>query len=176
MSFNWKNLVRTVAPVLASALGSPLAGMAVSAISTAILGRPDGTEAEVETAMFSATPDQLLALKKANHEFALRMKELDIDLERINAEDRRSARTMQVETRSWIPAVLALLVTAGYFGVLGYMLRFGLPKEVVGNEALLLILGGLSTAWATVIAFFFGSSVSSRAKDTTIQANAANGK
>mgnify|MGYP001562219202 CR=1 FL=1 len=176
MPFDWKSLVRTVAPGLATALGGPLAGWAMGAISTAILGQPNGSEAEIEQALASATPDHLLALKKANQDFTVKMKELDIDLERIDAEDRRSARDMQMETRSWIPASLALLVTLGYFGVLAYMLRFGLPKEVAGNEALLLIVGGLSTAWVTVITFYFGSSASSKAKDDSLKAAIRNGK
>lgn len=176
MAFDWKKLVGVVAPGLATALGGPLAGMAVKAISGAILGRDDASEAEVEQAMLSATPEQLLALKKADQEFLVRMRELDIDLERVNAGDRTSARQMQVETRSWIPGTLAMLVTIGYFGALGVMLKWGLPKEVAGNEALLLIMGGLSTAFATLIAFYFGSSASSRAKDDTLQASVRNGK
>lgn len=172
----WKHIVSTVAPVLASALGGPLAGVAVRALSTAILGKDDGTEQEVEHALLNATPDQLLAIKKADQDFAVRMKELGVDLERVNAEDRVSARGMQVQVRSWLPPSLALLVTAGYFAVLGYMLRFGLPKEVAGNEALLLILGGLSGSFATIIAFYFGSSSGSQSKDATLRATVVNGR
>lgn len=176
MAFNWKALLNTVAPGLATALGGPLAGLAVKAISGAILGRDDASEAEVEQAMLSATPEQLLALKKADQEFLVRMRELDIDLERVSAGDRTSARQMQVETRSWIPGTLAMLVTIGYFGALGVMLKWGLPKEVAGNEALLLIMGGLTTAFGALINFYFGSSVSSRAKDETLHASIRNGK
>jgi hypothetical protein len=50
------NLVRTVAPSIASAVGGPLAGMATPAISEALLGKPDGTEAELTEAAAKATP------------------------------------------------------------------------------------------------------------------------
>ena len=91
------NLVRTVAPSIASAVGGPLAGMATKAISEALLGKPDGTEEELAQAAIKATPEQLLALKKAENDFALQMRELDIDLERIAGADRDSARNREIK-------------------------------------------------------------------------------
>jgi len=157
------NLVRTVAPSIASAVGGPLAGMATRAISEALLGKPDGTEQELENAVASATPEQLLALKKAEQEFAVKMRELDIDLERISNEDRDSARNREVSLRDWTPRVLAGLITVGYFGVLFWMLRFGLPNTG-SSEALLVMLGALGTAWGGVVAYYFGSSAGSKEK------------
>jgi len=157
------NLVRTVAPSIASAVGGPLAGMATRAISEALLGKSDGTEQELENAVASATPEQLLALKKAEQEFAVKMRELDIDLERISNEDRDSARNREVSLRDWTPRVLAGLITVGYFGVLFWMLRFGLPNTG-SSEALLVMLGALGTAWGGVVAYYFGSSAGSKEK------------
>lgn len=158
------NLVRTVAPSLASAVGGPLAGMAVRTISDALLGKPDGTETELAEAAAKATPEQLLALKKAEHDFTVRMRELDIDLERIANADRDSARNREVKTKDWTPRVLAALITVGYFGALFYMLRNGLPQHG-GSEAMLVMLGTLGTAWGGVVAYYFGSSAGSKAKD-----------
>ena len=121
------NLVRTVAPSIASAVGGPLAGMATKAISEALLGKPDGSEEELLQAAAKATPEQLLALKKAENDFALQMRELDIDLERIASEDRDSARNREIKTKDWTPKILAGGITVGYFGVLFYMLTHGLP-------------------------------------------------
>lgn len=161
------NLVRTVAPSLASAVGGPLAGMAVRTISEALLGKPDGTEDELAQAAAKATPEQLLALKKAEQDFTVRMRELDIDLERIANADRDSARSREVKTRDWTPRLLAGLITAGYFGALFYMLRNGLPQHG-GSEAMLVMLGTLGTAWGGVVAYYFGSSAGSKAKDETM--------
>lgn len=157
------NLVRTVAPSIASAVGGPLAGMATRAISDALLGKPDGTEQELEKAVASATPEQLLALKKAEQSFSVKMRELDIDLERIANADRDSARSREVSLRDWTPRVLAGLITVGYFGVLFWMLRFGLPNTG-SSEALLVMLGALGTAWGGVVAYYFGSSAGSKEK------------
>ena len=157
------NLVRTVAPTIASAVGGPLAGMATRAISEALLGKPDGSEQELAEAAAKATPEQLLALKQAENEFAVKMRELDIDLERIANEDRNSARHREIQTRDWTPRVLAGLITSGYFGALFYMLVNGLPQHG-GSEAMLVMLGTLGTAWGGIVAYYFGSSAGSKEK------------
>ena len=160
------NLVRTVAPTIASAVGGPLAGMATRAISEALLGKPDGTETELAEAAARATPEQLLALKQAEQDFAVRMRELDIDLERIAQADRTSARDREVKTGDWTPRLLAASVTVGFFGVLGYMIQYGLPQQ--GGEALLVMLGTLGTAWGAIVSYYFGSSAGSREKTDAI--------
>jgi hypothetical protein len=157
------NLVRTVAPSIASAVGGPLAGMATKAISEALLGKPDGTEEELAQAVAQATPEQLLALKKAEQEFESHMRELDIDLERIASADRNSARDREIKTKDWTPKLLAGGITVGYFGVLFYMLTHGLPTTG-GSEAMLVMLGTLGTAWGGVVAYYFGSSAGSKEK------------
>ena len=157
------DLVRTVAPSIASAVGGPLAGMATKAISEALLGKPDGSEEELLQAAARATPEQLLALKKAENDFALQMRELDIDLERIASEDRDSARNREIKTKDWTPKILAGGITVGYFGVLFYMLTHGLPTTG-GSEAMLVMLGTLGTAFGGVMAYYFGSSAGSKEK------------
>ena len=156
------NLVKTVAPSIATAVGGPLAGMATKMISEALLGKPDGTEAELVEAAAKATPEQLLALKQAEQEFAIKMRELDIDLERIANEDRNSARNREIKTKDLTPRFLAAAVTFGFFGVLSWMIANGLPAN--GGEAMLVMLGTLGTAWGAIISYYFGSSAGSREK------------
>jgi hypothetical protein len=156
------NLVKTVAPSIATAVGGPLAGMATKMISEALLGKPDGTEDELLQAAKNATPEQLLALKKAEQDFAIKMRELDIDLERISNEDRNSARNREIKTKDITPRFLAAAVTFGFFGVLSWMIANGLPAN--GGEAMLVMLGTLGTAWGAIISYYFGSSAGSREK------------
>ena len=159
-------LIGSVAPTIATALGGPVAGMAVKALSGALFGHDDATEDDIRTALANPTGDQLAALKKIDADFKIQMKSLDIDLERIAAGDRASARDMQKETKDWIPRALAVTVTIGFFGILLYMLVYGLPTT--GNEALLLLLGALQTAWMGIIAFYFGASATDTTKDKMI--------
>jgi hypothetical protein len=155
-------LLGQVAPTIATALGGPLAGIAVKTLSSVLLGHENGSEEDISAAITSATPDQLAALKKIDADFKAHMKELDIDLERIAAGDRDSARQMQTATKDWVPKVLAVVITLGFFGILIWMLLNGMPKT--GTEALLMMLGALGTAWTGVVNFYYGSSAGSKQK------------
>ena len=69
---------------------------------------------------------------------------------------------MQIATQSKIPAILASITTVGFFGIL-ILLFFN--KVDPTNNALMIMLGSLGTAWTGVIGFYFGSSAGSQAKD-----------
>ena len=143
-------------------------------MSNALFGHENGTEDDIMTALANPTGDQLAQLKKIDADFKVQMKSLDIDLERISEQDRDSARQMQMATRSWLPEVLAILVTAGFFGIIIFILKFGLPES--GKEAILLLVGSLGTAWTGVMAFYFGSSAGSKQKTEALTAALSNGK
>jgi hypothetical protein len=156
-------LLGQVAPTIATALGGPLAGVAVRTLSNALLGHENGSEADVKEALEGASPEQLAQIKQIDAQFKVRMKELDIDLERIASGDRDSARKMQMANNDWIPRLLAVMITIGFFGILVWMLMKGMPQT--GTEALLMMLGALGTAWTGVINFYYGSSAGSKQKN-----------
>jgi hypothetical protein len=157
-----------IAPSIATALGGPLAGIAVKTLSNALLGHESGTEEDVANALQNASPEQLSVIKKIDADFKVRMKELDIDLERISAGDRDSARQMQISTKDSTPKILAYFITFGFFGALVWILVFGLPQT--GLEVLLMMLGSLSTSWTGVVQFYYGSSAGSKAKTDALAA------
>ena len=161
-------LLGRVAPTIATALGGPLAGVAVKTLSSVLFGHENATEDQVSEAMATATPDQLAAIKKIDADFKVQMKSLDIDLERIAAGDRDSARQMQIANKDWTPKALAFFVTFGFFGALIWILVFGIPKT--GMEVILMMLGSLSTSWTGVMQFYFGSSAGSKAKNDLLAA------
>ena len=158
--------LKQIAPTIATAMGGPLAGMATKALSQALLGKEDGSEDDLQTALRSASPEQLATVKKIDADFRVQMKSLDIDLEALAVDDRKSARDMQKEVKDWIPRALAVSVTLGYFSIIGYVLAMGLP--INGSEVLLMLLGTLSAGWTGVMAFYFGSSSGSQKKDQMI--------
>jgi hypothetical protein len=151
--------LKTIAPTIATALGGPLAGLAIEAVSKAIGIDPKDVQSTISEGKLSA--DQIMLLKQAEIAMAARAQEMGLDFAKLNVEDRKSAREMQAETRSYIPAILAVSVTIGFFGIL-----IGMMTETFkASDALMLMLGSLGTAWTGIIAFYFGSSAGSQAKD-----------
>lgn len=155
---DFTKLLATVAPWIGTALGGPLGGMAVEAAANA-LGLTDKTTDAIKNALGGATPEQMLALKQADQAFSVQMQALGFkqitDLEALAAEDRKDARAMQVAKPSRVPAALSTLVTTGYFGILLGIMRGWLSID--DSQALLLMLGSLTTAWGAVMAYWFGT-------------------
>lgn len=171
MSFDWKSVVGTVAPTIATALGGPLAGLAVKAIG-GVFGLGEGaTESEIAKAVAGATPEQLLALKSAEQAFIVKMRELDVDLERINAGDRNSARDREKEVKDWTPRILAGVIVAGFLGTV-YMVLAGYVEGLKDPMTATLtgtLIGYVSAKADQVVSYYFGSSASSKTKDETIK-------
>lgn len=150
--------LKTVAPTIATALGGPLAGMAVSAVAKAIGVSPDEVQDVISSGKLTA--EQVASIQIAELELKKQAQSMNLDFAKLIAEDKQSARDMQITTKSWIPALLAVFVTIGFFGIL-----LGLMTEhFKTSDALMLMLGSLATAWTGVMAFYFGSSASSQAK------------
>lgn len=148
-----------VAPTIATALGGPLAGLAVTAIAKALGVPQDDAKKMLDEAKLTA--DQIAQVKVAEIELQKQAQELGLDFEKLAVDDRKSARDMQSATRSWVPPILAGLVTLGFFGIL-FALMLGYAQK---SDELLMMLGSLGTAWTGIIAFYFGSSAGSQRKD-----------
>ena len=144
-----------IAPGIATALGGPLAGLAVTAISKALGIDEKDVQNTIESGKL--TSDQLASIKQAEIELQKQANELGLDFEKLATDDRKSARDMQVATKSYIPAILAIGVTVGFFGILVGLMTDNVTK----SDALLLMLGSLGTAWTAIVSFYFGSSAHS---------------
>ena len=159
--------LKQIAPTIATALGGPLAGMAVSAISKAI-----GVDPEKVGDMIAGnklTAEQISQIKIAEIELQKQAQELGLNFEKLEVEDRKSAREMQATTRSMIPPILAGAVTLGFFGIITLMF---FSKIDDNNPAILMMLGSLGTAWTGIIAYYFGSSAGSQAKTELLSKSA----
>jgi hypothetical protein len=170
----WKDLspwVAKIAPMLGTALGGPMGGAAGALLASA-LGTPGATPDAISQAITTGTltGDQLLTIKKAEQEFTLQMKQADInsvkDLEALAVEDRKSAREREVTVKDWTPRILGYGVTAGFFGLLAFLIKHEVPPA--SRDLLNIMLGTLGSAWVSVMTYYFGSSAGSRAKDTLI--------
>jgi hypothetical protein len=167
-SNDWKNLLKTVAPTIASVwTGNPLAGIAVSKVSDALFGKPDAKEDEIIAAVTSGNTEVLLKLKQAEEAFLVDMEKLGIERDHIAAGDRDSARNREIQIKDNVPFKLAVgltvmvgLMTLGLFFV-------DIPS---GNEAIVyLVAGAMLTAWAGAMAYFFGTTSSSNQKNAIME-------
>ena len=154
--------IGSIAPTIASCLGGPLAGLAVEAVSKAIGVDPNQVQDTINSGKLTA--DQIASIQAAEVQLKLKAQEMGLNFEELAVQDRKSAREMQTTTKSWIPPLLAILVTLGFFGILAGMMT----GKVTSSEALMIMLGSLGTVWTGIIAFYFGSSASSQNKDALL--------
>lgn len=154
--------LKTLVPMIGTALGGPLGGAAASFIADK-LGL-DSKEVKAVSEVLNSgklTPEQISALKLAEIEFQKFLEANKIKLEEIAANDRNSARDMAKTTRAKTPAVLTYLLTIGFFGVLAAMFSYPELKE---SAPLMIMLGSLGTAWTSACAFWFGTTNGSQIK------------
>jgi len=154
--------IESIAPTIASCLGGPLAGLAVEAVSKAIGVDPNQVQDTINSGKLTA--DQIAQIQAAEISLKEKAQQMGLNFEELAVQDRKSAREMQTTTRSWIPPLLAIIITVGFFGILVGMMT----GKVTSSDALMLLLGSLGTAWTGVISFYFGSSASSQNKDTLL--------
>lgn len=169
-----KTLVARLAPSIAAGLGGPLAGTAVAALEGALGVSTDGSTTDKQQALAAAisgaTPDQLLALKKADQDYQAKMTELGFDnaqdMEKLASGDRDSARKREMDVKDKTPRNLAYLITSGFFGVLAFLMLSKVPAE--SRDILNIMLGSLGTAWVAAVTYYFGSSAGSAEKTTLL--------
>ena len=154
--------IESIAPTIASCLGGPLAGLAVEAVSKAIGVDPNQVQDTINSGKLTA--DQIAQIQAAEISLKEKAQQMGLNFEELAVQDRKSAREMQTTTRSWIPPLLAIIITVGFFGILVGMMT----GKVTSSDALMLLLGSLGTAWTGVISFYFGSSASSQNKDALL--------
>ena len=147
-----KNVVGAVAPTLGTALGGPMGGMAANMIAE-VLGVPNNPKA-IEKGLAEATPEQMLELKKAEQDFDLKMKELEVDVFKLETQDIQDARGKF--GKDWTARIIGVLVVSGF---MGYIFLVTLQPPEQNSEALInLVLGYLGGLASAIISFYFGAS------------------
>ena len=150
-----------IAPGIATALGGPLAGLAVTAISKALGIDEKDVQSTIESSKLSA--EQLASLKQAEIELQAKAQELGLDFEKLATDDRKSARDMQISTKSLVPALLSILIVVAWALIQYFLLTHIIAQEM--RELVARVLGTLDGALMLVLSFYVGSSSSSQNKD-----------
>jgi len=152
------NFLKVLAPSIGEAFEGPLKGIAVTFLEK----RLDVEVSTVLDALNNETisVDQVENIKSAEIEFLEFCKTNKINVETIGK--KTEASNVAFESRSWVQSTLAILITIGYLGVLTGAMFGGL--QLADNQALLILVGALSTGFGTVLNFFMGSSHGSSQK------------
>ena len=157
------SMVKGFAPGLATALGGPLAGVAVSALSKQL-----GVKDEVNAVMKAITndPEAEAKIKQLEHD-----KFKAILADKANARD-REARVVESENAPFINKIvtpaLALGVTGLSFVLFAVLIFVEVKPEA--KDILIYILGVLSAAVTQILSYYFGSSVGSKDKGDQLRA------
>lgn len=161
-SNDWKSIIGAVAPTIATILGGPVAGTAVGALSSALLGKPDGTEAEVAAAVQTATPEILAKIKQADADLKTALANAGVRIEEVAAADRANARNREIQTKDYTTRGLAVIYTLIYFAVLWAVWQYEVPDSM--HDTLNVLIGVLTASQAAIMNYYFGSSAGSDAK------------
>lgn len=163
---NWLDTLKAIAPTVATALGGPLAGAAVSAIGS-VLGVDNPTKDTIATLFKDGqlTQEQLGKIRELELKYQADERERGFKYAELEYKNQDSARQMQIATHSRMPAVLTIMVTLGFFGIL--TLLFFHP-ELKGNEIVMMMVGQLSAVWAGCVAFYTGTTFGSANKNALL--------
>ena len=173
---DWKKVLGTVAPWIGAAAtgGVPaLVGMAASQIGQAFGKDMKPTVEAIEQALSGATSEQMLALKQADQEFAVKMQQLGFEhiqmLEKVAADDRASARAMHTAVRDWSTPILSYLVVAAFFAVICVLLMQPVEPPESMRDVVMIMIGTLATTFSQVMNFRFGTSAGSKEKNELLK-------
>jgi len=168
---DWVGTLKTLAPTVATALGGPLAGAAVTAIG-AVLGVPDATQDKIADVLRNGqmTPEQVSKLRELELQYQNDEKDRGFRYAELAFKDRDSARQASVQGGTqkmlfWLS--LVLLVTS--IGAEIRVLFYGVPAEadplIVGR-----VLGLLDSVALLVLNYWYGSSSGSANKTELLNA------
>jgi hypothetical protein len=159
-----KQVLATVAPLIGTAIGGPFGAIAGGLLAKA-LGTTPGDVDATSTALLSATPEQLLAIKQAEETFTEQMTQLGITKDKLAYDDIADARKMAIETKDTTPRNLAYLVLGGT----GVAIAATLAGITHVESALAgTLIGYLISECKSIMQYYFGASASNAAQAATI--------
>lgn len=157
---NFIDSIKDFAPFLATALGGPAAGAASKILIESLFGKDNTDGKTLDNIVYDESLKAKVLL--AEIEFQKEIAILSFKKEELIQMDTASARNMQIETKSIMPAVLSTFLVASFIFIVFYVLQNGIKES---NEIILILLGALSTSVAQVIQYYFGSSLGSNEKN-----------
>lgn len=166
----FKVAIGTIAPWIASTLGSPVAGIAVKAVCDVFgLSGDAATPDNALAALSGATGEQLQALRDAESKHVETMAQLGYtniaQLFVSEVADRKSARDMQMATPSNWPGILSAITTGAVLAIIAASIAgHSIPQDTVTVQ----LIGSLTTGWGAAMAYWLGTTRGSSDKNNLI--------
>ena len=155
----WLDTVKKLAPTVASALGGPAAGIAITALGE-LFGISEPTQDKIKDFVESGklSAGHIFELKRLELQYLNDEKERGFKYADLEYKDRDSARKASVEGGTlnklfWFSIWLISTVLISELIVLRYGIPHGVPEIVVGR-----ILGLLDSIAIQVLNFWYGTS------------------
>ena len=145
------NLLKCIAPTLATAVAGPLGGAAITALAAKF-----GVSDSVEAVAKAITSDPAATQK---------LQELELEYAKLDAADRADARARETAlatsaTAPWYSKVVTPLLAVGVFAFWGlvqwFLVNHTVPTEM--REIVIRLLGQLDAAFMMVLTYYFGAS------------------
>jgi hypothetical protein len=166
MAFDLKSVIASVAPTLATMLGGPLAGTAITALEGAFGLAPGAGMGAITQIVQTGgmTPEIISSVRAADQKHAEVVSQQGIDLQKLNLahdeamaataeQDRVSARTREVSVRDNTPKVLTYLYTVALFAVIGVEFAIGIKQIPIDP----LVKSTLDTLFGVLLTMVIGS-------------------
>jgi len=174
----WKdvgNVIKKAAPILGTAIGGPYgaaAGGVISLICGALGIEDDSPDPEKVMQQIQADPEALVKLREIELGHKTELERILLERDRIHIADVADARRREVETtkstgkRDINLYILAWLVVAGFFILIGILIWATMPQSNIGpvNQ----LFGALAAGFGMVLQYFFGSSRGSAEKTSLL--------
>lgn len=143
------SLTSKAAPILATVLGSPMAGIGVSLLTKAFnLDTPDSAKL---LEVMRNDPGTLVKLRTIESTHQTALLKIASDNYRIEVDDRKSAREREIAIRGYIPSVLAVGFLINYAAIQFYCVTH--PSSAID-----IISARFQDVMIMIISYFFGSS------------------
>lgn len=173
----FKDILKGIAPTLATALGGPLAGVAANFITGKLSGDDSSQSTEIDSVLrnLTSSSEKLAQLKQIESDFKLEMEKLEVDVFALEVQDRSSARELAKENM-WPQIGITFMFLGTYFALLFYMFSIEVSDEMnmeKGENSLLgelqILIGVLTAGVPQILGFWFGGLFQSKRAQTSPQ-------
>jgi len=141
-----------------------IAGDHAGTVATAVtdtVGKVVGSVDPTVVTQFIADPQKAaelqLALAKIGADREAGQRADDLATLQATLSDNASARNREIQLRDWMPGILAVGTTLGFFGLLSVFAFVIIP--VANASVLNILIGSLASGFGCVLQYYFGSSV-----------------